>query len=70
MILGRRGGWLLVVLAAWTAFVWVTFVRNVWPDHHWDAFFVVHLGVGAVSTGLGLAAGWIGVRALRAPRQP
>ena len=68
MVLSRRAATLLLGLAAWNAFVWVTFVRNVWPEHHWDAFFVVHLGVGAVSIAFAFAAGWLGLRALRVPR--
>jgi hypothetical protein len=63
--LSRRAAWFLVGFAAWNAFVWVTFVKNVYPDHHFDGFFVVHLAIGALTTVMGLVAGWIGLRALR-----
>jgi hypothetical protein len=66
MTLSRRAAWFLVAFAAWNAFVWATFVKNVYPDHHFDGFFLVHLAIGGLTTAMGLAAGWIGVRALRA----
>lgn len=69
MTLSRRWAWFLVAFAAWNAFVWVTFVRNVFPDHHWDSFFVVHLAIGGVTTAGGLVAGWLGLRALVASRR-
>jgi hypothetical protein len=68
MVLSRRSAWLLVALAVWNLWVWITFVRNVYPDHHLDGFFLVHVVVGAVSVGLAAAAGALGVRALRAHR--
>lgn len=69
MILNRRWAWFLVAFAAWNAFVWITFVRNVFPDHHWDSFFVVHLAIGGLTTAGGLVAGWLGLRALLAARR-
>jgi hypothetical protein len=68
MTLGRRGAWFLVAFAIWNLYVWVTFVKNVWPDHHFDSFFVVHLVIGSVTVALGGIAGAIGVRAIRAHR--
>jgi len=68
MTLGRRAAWFLVAFAVWNLYVWATFVKNVWPDHHFDAFFVVHLAIGSVTVVLGGVAGWFGVRALRAHR--
>lgn len=68
MVLSRRAAWFLVGLAVWNLYVWVTFVRNVYPDHHLDGFFLVHVVVGAVSVGLAAVAGALGVRALRAYR--
>ena len=66
MTLSRRSAWFLVVFAVWNAFVWITFVKNVYPDHHFDSFFLAHLAIGAVTTAMGVLAGLIGVRALRA----
>jgi hypothetical protein len=68
MILGRRSAWFLVAFAVWNLYVWVTFVKNVYPDHHFDSFFMVHLAIGGLTVVLGGVAGAIGVRALRAHR--
>jgi hypothetical protein len=66
MILGRKAAWFLVGFAVWNLYVWATFVKNVYPDHHWDSFFVVHLAIGGLTVVLGGVAGAIGFRALRA----
>ena len=68
MVISRRAAWYLVALAVWNLYVWVTFVRNVYPDHHLDGFFLVHVLVGAVSVALAAGAGALGVRALRSHR--
>jgi hypothetical protein len=69
MTLSRRGAWFLVFLLAWNAYVWATFVKNVYPDHHLDGFFVVHAVIGGVTVALSGVAAGIGVRALRAHRR-
>ena len=68
MILSRRAACFLIGFALWNLYVWVTFVKNVWPDHHFDSFFKAHLAVGGFTVALGFGAGWIGVRALKAHR--
>jgi hypothetical protein len=46
------------VFAAWTAFVWVTFIRNISRDHtHSTGFKVVHIALAVIS--LGFAAGTV-----------
>jgi hypothetical protein len=65
MILGRKAAWFLVGFAVWNLYVWATFVKNLYPDHHWDSFFVVHLAIGGLTVVLGGVAGAIGYRALR-----
>jgi hypothetical protein len=65
MILGRKAAWFLVGFAVWNLYVWATFVKNVYPDHHWDSFFVVHLAIGGLTVVLGGVAGAIGYKALR-----
>jgi hypothetical protein len=69
MTISRRAAWFLVGFAVWNLYVWATFVKNVYPDHHFDAFFMVHLAIGSLTVLLGAVAGAIGVRALRAYRQ-
>jgi hypothetical protein len=68
MTLSRRAAWFLVGFAVWNLYVWATFVKNVYPDHHLDSFFVVHAVIGGVTVLLGAVAGSLGVRALRAGR--
>ncbi len=65
MSLSRRAGWFLVLFAAWNAYVWGAFVWNVYPQHHFDAFFMMHLVIGAFTVLLGLGVGRIGYRRLR-----
>ena len=63
--MSRRAGWTLVALCAWTLWVWLT---RMWIILHQDqsvGFKVVHTFLGIGSIAFGLAAGWIGYRALR-----
>lgn len=69
MRLSARASVFLVGLFVWNAWVWATFVRNVYPGHGFDGFFLVHLVVGAVSVALAGVAGVIGLRGLRAWRR-
>lgn len=68
MTLSRRAAWFLVAFSLWNLYVWATFVYNVYPQHHFDAFFMVHLGIGGLTVLLGFGVGALGVRALRAHR--
>lgn len=68
MIITRRTAWFLIAFAVWNLYVWVTFVWNVYPQHHLDGFFMIHAVIGGFTTLLGLAVGAIGLRALRADR--
>jgi hypothetical protein len=43
------------------------FVYNVYPEHHFDGFFLIHLGIGAFTVLLGVGVGLIGWRRLRQP---
>ena len=69
MALSRRAAWFLVAFAAWNLYVWATFVWNVYPQHHFDSFFMVHAVIGGLTSLLGVGVGLIGVRALRSPRR-
>jgi hypothetical protein len=54
----RRSANYLRVFAAWTVFVWVTFIRNISRDHtHSTGFKVVHIALAVIS--LGFAAGTV-----------
>ena len=64
--MSRRAAWTLVALCVWTLWVWLT---RMWIIAHQDqtmGFKVVHTILALGSIAFGLAAGWIGVRALRA----
>ena len=66
MVVSRRWGWFLIGFALWNLWVWATFVWNVYPQHHFDAFFIVHALIGGATTALGFAVGSVGVRIVRA----
>jgi hypothetical protein len=63
--MSRRAAWFLVLFAVWNAYVWGAFVWNVYPQHHFDSFFIVHLVIGGFTVVLGVAVGVIGWRRLR-----
>ncbi|HEV7209994.1 MAG TPA: hypothetical protein VGN54_14805 [Mycobacteriales bacterium] len=68
MTLSRRAAGFLLVVAAWTAFVWVTLVRNIAGDHlptHGTAFHAVHYVLAAIALALDLGVAWIGWRGWR-----
>ena len=61
---------LLLVAAAWTAFVWIgRVVIMAGDDDHSTGFLVVHGGLAAVSLALAVPVGVIGWRLLRAGRR-
>ncbi|MET7638067.1 hypothetical protein [Streptomyces sp. NPDC005438] len=74
MRLSRRASWFLLAFGAWSWFVWITFVRNLWKDSSGLAFedgdptayFWVHLLLAVTSFALGTAIGLLGLRGLRA----
>lgn len=66
--MSRRAAWTLIALCAWTLWVWLTRMWNIAHQDQTTAFKVVHAMLGMGSIAFGLAAGWIGYRALR-PRE-
>ena len=64
--LSRRAAWVLVAVCAWTLYVWVSRVFIMAGQDESTGFKLVHGVLAAISIGFGLAAGWIGVRRLRA----
>ena len=63
--MSRRAAGVLLAAAAWTLFVWLTRINNVLGDDRSTGFKVVHLVLAGISVVLGLAVGWIGLRAWR-----
>jgi hypothetical protein len=66
--LSRRAAWVLIAACAWTLYVWVTRIFIMAGQDESASFKVVHGILAAISIAFGLAAGWIGLRRLRAPR--
>jgi hypothetical protein len=67
----RRAANYLRIFAAWTVFVWVTFIRNISRDHtHKTAFKVVHIGLAIVSLALAIGALWVVSRERRVSGSP
>jgi len=61
----RRSAWILIALCAWTLYVWVTRIWIIAGQHNSAGFVIVHVTLAVISIAFGLAAGAIGVRALR-----
>lgn len=79
LTLSRRVSWFLLAFGIWSWFVWITFVKNLWKDSSGLAFddageptgyFWVHLVLAVVSFVLGTAIGVIGLRGMRALKNP
>ena len=66
--MSRRVGWFLLALCAWTLYVWITRVVIIAGQDQSTGFKVVHDVLAAISIAFGLGAGWLGWRAVRAPR--
>ena len=63
--MSRRAAWTLVALCVWTLWVWITRVWIIAGQDQTMGFKVVHTILAIGSIAFGLAAGSIGVRALR-----
>ena len=63
--MSRRAAWTLVALCAWTLWVWITRISIIMGQDQSTGFKVVHTILAIGSIAFGLAAGWIGYRALR-----
>jgi hypothetical protein len=68
MRLSRRASGFLLLVAAWTAFVWITLIKNVAEDHlpsHGTGFHVVHYVLAGIALVLDvgvISIGWRGWR--------
>ena len=63
-----RAAWLLIALCAWTLYVWITRIVIIAGQDNSAGFVVVHVTLAVISIAFGLAAGWIGWKALRGRR--
>jgi hypothetical protein len=66
--ISRRASGFLLLVAAWTAFVWITLIRNIARDHlptHGTGFHVVHYVLAAIALLLDVGVFVIGVRGWR-----
>jgi Na+/melibiose symporter-like transporter len=59
-----RDAMILRVAAVWTAFVWVTFIRNIAGDNHSTGFKVVHITLAVISIGFAVLIWRVAHRAL------
>jgi hypothetical protein len=66
--MSRRAAWILIALCAWTLYVWISRIVIMSGQDESTGFKVVHGVLAAISLVFGLAAGWIGLRRLRADR--
>jgi hypothetical protein len=62
----RKAAWVLIALCAWTLYVWITRIFIMAGQDESTGFKVVHGVLAVISIAFGLAAGWIGLRRLRA----
>lgn len=69
-MLTRREAKILLGAAAWTFYVWVSRVVIMLGQDESIGFKLVHFALAAVSLAFGVAIARIGLRALRASRQP
>jgi len=66
MTISKRAAWVLIALCAWTLYVWITRIWIIAGQKGNSAgFIVVHTILAIISIAFGVAAGWIGYRALR-----
>lgn len=64
----RPAGWLCLVAAGWTAYVWITRLYNLVGDDRSAAFIAVHVVVGVISLLLAIPVGLVGWAVVRGRR--
>ncbi len=67
----RRHGWLLLAVAGWNVFIWVTFARNLWQAHvdgedRSQGYWVAHTVLIVVNLLVAAVLGRAGLRFVRA----
>ena len=73
MGLTRRHGWLLIAIAAWNVFIWLTFARNlraayVDGEDRATGYWVAHTVLIVVGLVIAVVLTWLGRRVLRTVR--
>jgi hypothetical protein len=66
----RRDGLLLRIAAAWTIFVWVVFVRNLFTTDHDAGFIFVHVVLAIISVAFAFAIWQVAARNRREAKHP
>jgi hypothetical protein len=71
----NRHAWLLIGVAIWNFFIWITFAKNLSAAHargedHPAGYWVAHTVLIVVDLLIGAVLGVVGVKALRASRNP
>ncbi len=64
----RRVAWVMLLAAAWTAFVWINRILILLRDDRSLGFLVVHYVIAAISLGFAAALAWYGWRLRRRAR--
>ena len=73
MGLTRRHGWLLIAIAAWNVFIWLTFARNLRAAYvdggdRATGYWVAHTVLIVVGLVIAVVLTWLGRRVLRTVR--
>lgn len=75
MKLERKHAWLLIGVAIWNVFIWLTFAKNLSAAHsagdqHPTGYWVAHSILIVVDLVIAVVLGRLGLRALKATRTP
>ena len=70
----RKHAWLLLVVAAWNVFIWLTFAKNLSAAHsrgesHPTGYWVAHTILIVVDLVIAAVLAYVGFRALKAARR-
>lgn len=71
----KRHAWLLIGVAVWNFFIWLTFAKNLSAAHargedHPTGYWVAHTVLIVVDLLIGVVLGAVGLKALRSSRTP
>lgn len=74
MRFSKKHAWLLITVAVWNFFIWITFAKNLSAAHargdeHPTGYWVAHTVLIVVDLIIGAVLGAVGLKALRAARR-